>query len=102
MTAQPQYISQILQGEPITVGDQIVQPAARLEGWVQAFGDSGGGAFVRLSPATVTVEKNGERYTIPLTDPTQHSLRLLFLISGAVMLLSLFVMLLTKVLTRRR
>lgn len=102
MAAQPQRISQVLQGKPITVGDQIVQPAARLEGWVQSFGANDGGALVRLSPATVTVEKNGERYTIPLTAPTQHSVRLLFLISGAVMLLSLFVMLLTKVLTRRR
>ncbi len=102
MAAQPQRISQLLQRVPITVGDQIIQPTARLEGWVQSFGDRGSGAFVRLSPATVTVQKNGQHYTIPLTNPTQNSLRTLFLSSGAVMLLSLFVMLLTKVLTRRR
>lgn len=101
MAAQPQRISQLLQSEPITVGDQLVQPAAHLEGWVQSFGANGCGAFVRLSPATVTVQKNGQRYTIPLTDPAQHNLRPLFLISGAVMLLALFVMLLAKLLTRR-
>jgi hypothetical protein len=102
MAGRPQRISQLLQSEPITVGDQIVQPAARLEGWLLSDDGNGGGAFVRLSPATVTVQKNGQHDTIPLTDPTQNSLRTLFLISGAVMFLSLFIMLITKVLTRRR
>ena len=102
MAGQPQRISQLLQGEPITVGNQRVQPAARLEGWLFPGGGNGGGAFVRLSPATVTVQKNGQQYTIPLTHPTQNSLRPLFFISGAVALVALFVMLLTKLLTRRR
>ncbi|MFZ4657182.1 MAG: hypothetical protein ACOYNY_09235 [Caldilineaceae bacterium] len=102
MAAQPQRISQLLQRVPITVGDQIIQPTARLEGWVQSFGDRGSGAFVRLSPATVTVQKNGQHYTIPLTNPTQNSLRSLFLIGGAVAFVALVVILLAKLLTRTR
>jgi len=101
MAGRPQRISQRLQSEPITVGDQIVQPVARLEGWLLPGDGNGGGAFVRLTPAIVTVRKHGQAYTVPLTDPTYHPLRTLYIISGAVALVALFVMLLTKLLTRR-
>ncbi|MCE7987638.1 MAG: hypothetical protein DYG89_41265 [Caldilinea sp. CFX5] len=101
MAGRPQRISQLLQSEPITVGDRIVQPVARLEGWLLPVGDNAGGAFVRLAPATVTVQKHDQHYTIALTDPTWNSLRSLFFISGVVALVALFVMLLTKLLARR-
>lgn len=102
MAGGVQRISQLLPSEPITVGDHVVQPVARLAGWLLPFGDNGGGALIRLAPATVSVQKNGQHYTISLTDPTQNSLRSLFFISGAVMLVALFVMLLAKVLARRQ
>ena len=102
MAGRPQRISLVLPGEPITVGDQIVQPVARLAGWQQAFGANGGGALVRLSPDVVTIQKHGQQQTISLADPTWNSLRPLLLIGGAVTLFCLFVMSLTTVLTRRR
>lgn len=102
MTGGPQRISLVLHGEPITVGDQLVRPAARLAGWQQSFGRNGGGALVRLSPDVVTVQRNGQTQTISLADPTWNSLCTLLLISGGVTLLCLLVMLLTTVLTRHR
>lgn len=102
MAGQLQRISQLLQSEPITVGDQIVQPVARLEGWLLPDGGNGGGAFVRLAPTTVTVQKNGQHYSVALPNQTQTSLRTFFFISGAVALVALFVMLLIKLLTRHQ
>lgn len=102
MGGRPQRISLVLPGEPITVGDQIVQPVARLAGWQQAFGANGGGALVRLSPDVVTIQKPGQQQTISLADPTWRSLRSIALVTGTVTLICFFVMLLTMVLTRRR
>lgn len=102
MAGGPQRISLVLPGEPITVGDQVVQPVARLAGWQQAFGGNGGGALVRLSPDVVTIQKHGQQQTISLADPTWRSLRSIALVAGAVTLICFFIMLLTMVLTRRR
>ncbi len=97
-----QRISLVLHSEPITVGDQVVQPVARLAGWWQAWGANGGGALVRLTPDRVAIQKDGQQRTISLADPTWHSLRSMALVAVTVTLVCFFVMLLTAALTRRR
>jgi hypothetical protein len=102
MPGQPQRIQQLIEAPPIEVGGKVIEPVARLEGWQQTFGPGGAWAVARLLPVAVTVREGEQHYTIPLSDPTSNALRPLFLISGAVTLLCLFIMLLTTILTRRR
>lgn len=102
MTGGRQRISLVLPGEPVTVGEQVVQPVARLAGWLQPFGANGGGALLRLSPEAVIVQRHGQQQTLSLADPTRNTLRSFLLISGAVTLLCLFVMLLTRLIASRR
>ena len=102
MAQQPQRIDQLLQAAPVTVGDKVVQPVARLDGWWQDFGVNGAGAVVRLSPASITVREGERSYSVPIVDSTQSTLRTFFFIGSGVALLCLLVMLLTTLLTRRR
>lgn len=98
---KPQRIDQQLTAAPLTIGGKVIQPVARLEGWWLS-GEGGVGAWLRLSPASLTVQEGEQRYEVPFTDPEQGVIRILVLVGGAVAGLSLLIMLLTTYLTRRR
>lgn len=96
-----QRMDELLQSTPIQVAGKLVQPVARLEGWRQRIGTAGEGMFVRLSPALIQVREGDRHYSVPITDPTQHTLRTFFWLGGAVSLVCLSIMLLAVLLTRR-
>ena len=102
---RPQCIDELLQSTPIEVAGKVVQPVAHLEGWHQSMGTAGEGMLVRLSPALIQVRDGDQQYSVPITgaivDPAQNTLRLFFLVGGAISLLCLSVMLLTALFTRR-
>ena len=98
---QPQRIHQLLQAAPIELAGKVIQPVAQLDGWWG--GDQNGeGAWVRLSPASLTVREGERSYEVPMTDPAESVIRTFAMIGGAVALVSLLIMLLTTFLARRR
>jgi hypothetical protein len=96
-----QRMDELLQSTPIEVAGKLIQPVARLEGWHQHTGTAGEGMLVRLSPALIQVREGDRHYSVPITDPTQTTLRTLFWLGGTVSLVCLSIMLLTVLLTRR-
>lgn len=98
---QPQRIQQLLQAAPIEMAGKVIQPVAHLDGWWG--GDRNGeGAWVRLTPASLTVREGAHSYEVPLTDPSAGVIRTFVLVGGAVALVSLLIMLFTTYLARSR
>lgn len=98
---QSQRIHQLLHAAPIEIAGKILKPVAQLDGWWG--GDHNGeGAWVRLSPASLTVQDGERTYEVSLADPTATVIRTFRLVSGAVTIFALVVMLFTTALTRRR
>ena len=98
---QPQRFQQLLQATPIEIAGKVIQPVAQLDGWWG--GDRNGErAWVRLSPASLTVRDGAHTYEVPMTDPAVGVIRTFVLVGSAVALVSLLIMLLTTYLARRR
>lgn len=97
----PKRIHQILQAAPIEIAGKVIQPVAQLDGWWSG-GRNGAGAWVRLTPATLTVRDGALIYNVPMTDPTENVIRSFARIGATVALVSLLMMLLTTYLARRR
>lgn len=94
-------IHQLLYAAPIEFAGKVIQPVAQLDGWWG--GDRNGeGAWMRLSPSSLTVQEGERTYDIPMTDPAENVIRTFALIGGAVAFVALLIMVLTTALARRR
>lgn len=75
----PTRIEKRIAGQPITVGERTIQPAAQVAGWVgSGGGETGGGAgaWLRVTPVEVVVrEGDGTEHRVPITDPTREAMR---------------------------
>ncbi|MEZ4733222.1 MAG: hypothetical protein R3E79_39510 [Caldilineaceae bacterium] len=104
---QPVHMRELITVTPLEIAGKVIEPVVRLEGWCFAANahngqGGGGGALARLSPAFIEVRDGDQTYTVPVSDPTQSTLRTLLAISGAVSALCLLIMGLTALATRRR
>ena len=64
-------INDVVEGEPVMVGDRVVTPVARRRGWVLA---TGRGAVFRINavPHSVTVDTDGASRVVRITNWKQY------------------------------
>lgn len=89
-------INRRLEGEPIPVGDRIVQPVGRLIGKQISAGDGHGGfagVKAQLHPLEIVVREDDEEYTVPMVDPQQDPLRGILMVGVAVCMGCMLIML---------
>jgi len=105
-TEKPVHMREFIKVAPVEIGGKVIEPVVRLEGWCFAAnahdGQGGGGALARLLPVSIEVRDGDRTYTVPVSDPTQSTLRTLLAIGGAVSAFCLLIMLFTGLATRRR
>lgn len=104
--SRPRKIDRRLEGESIQVGGRIIQPVARLSGFVGFGGGengSGGGGWLKLTPLEVIArDAEGAEQRLTLNDPTAIALRGVAMAGMAVAVVSWVVMILVWVFRSRR
>lgn len=93
-------LDELLPARTVEHGAMMIQPIARLTGWSQEE-EAGGGGLFRIAPVSITVQRGEETETIPITDPTQETVQTLVKVGVMVSGVSILLMLLAKLLTRR-
>lgn len=72
-------VDRVLYGEPMQFGGYELQTQARLTGWaggMEADGNGGGGAWLKLAPTALHVrDQDGGEKTVPITDPQAAAMR---------------------------
>lgn len=72
-------VDRVFYGEPVQVGGYELQTQARLTGWaggMEADGNGGGGAWLKLTPTALHVRDNdGSETTVSISDPQAAALR---------------------------
>ena len=97
-------IDRQLEGEPMAVGDRMLQAVGQLQGWQMKAGDGSGGfssIVARLKPTEVIVHEGDDEYRVAVTDPQQEPLRGILMASIAVSAICLSIMLLARLAAMR-
>ncbi len=72
-------VNRTLYGNPVQVGGYEVQAQARLTGWaggMEADGNGGGGAWLKLEPMALHVrDRDGSETTVAISDPQAAAMR---------------------------
>ncbi|MBX3010514.1 MAG: hypothetical protein KF832_03365 [Caldilineaceae bacterium] len=97
---RPTALDELIPAPIVAVADMVVQPIARLEGWVVA-GPAGAAALGRLTPATIHVRRGEREDVVPIAAADLPAVRTFLLFGAVVSLVCVVIMLLTTVLTRR-
>ena len=72
-------VDRVLYGEPLQVDGYELQTQARLTGWaggMEADGNGGGGAWLKLTPTALHVrDQDGSETTVAISDPQAAAMR---------------------------
>lgn len=101
----PAKIDRRFEGEPVHVGDRIVQPVGRMTGKpIHAGGAQGrfSGVVARLQPLEIVVRQGDATQTIPIADPQKSALRGLVMAGLVVCVGCILIMLAARYLAKRR
>ena len=97
-------IDRRFEGEPVQVGDRIVQPVGRMTGKQFGGGNEQGsfsGVLAQLQPLEIIVREGEEEHTIPMTGSQQQALRGIVMAGLAVSAGCILLMLTARRLARR-